>query len=261
MLRIYDSLGNTIVANDESDDGPDIYLTDAYYSRDILFNWVAPYSGKYFVAANWNQGSYYKYYNLSVYEDRDTASSGIGTKGPADKDLVYVFKSEKTGPAVSLASQSYFYTVKPDEAANVRSQASWPWVEKTATFEAAHSNPAQAVPIFRFWSDKNQSHFFTVSGAEKNQIMAWSANGTNGYDWRYEGEGFNVYTTAAPTDSVGKSAIPVYRLFIADKDFNPTNGASSGHYYTANQAEYTSMAKLVGVAGEGIAFFGEVPGA
>ena len=72
LLRIFDTHGNTIVANDESDDGADVFLLDAYYSRDIIYNWVAPYTGTYYVSASWNQGSYYKFYSLALYEDVDT---------------------------------------------------------------------------------------------------------------------------------------------------------------------------------------------
>lgn len=254
LLRVYDSQGNTMVANDEADDGSDVYLSDGYYSRDIIWDWVAPYSGTYYVSADWYQGSAHKFYALSVMEDIDTA------KGPANKDLIYVFKSEKTGAGVSPASSSYFYTVSADEAAYVRSQANWPWVEKTATFEAAHSNPNDAVPVFRFWSDKTQSHFFTISAAEKAQIIDWSSTGKNGYDWKYEGENFKVYTSSTPTDALGKAAIPVYRAWMDDKDFNPANGVVGGHFFTADRAAYDAMVKLVGVTGEGVAFYGEVPG-
>lgn len=72
ILLVYDQFGNVIVANNESDDGSDIYLGDGYYSQDIIFDWVAPYSGTYYVSASWNQGSYYKFYSLSLYEDRGT---------------------------------------------------------------------------------------------------------------------------------------------------------------------------------------------
>ena len=60
---------------------------------------------------------------------------------------------------------------------------------------------------------------------------------------------------------LGKSAIPVYRAWMDDKDFNPSNGASGGHYFTADKTDYDAMINLVGVVGEGIAFYGEVPGA
>jgi hypothetical protein len=181
-------------------------------------------------------------------------------KGPADKDLVYVFKSEKTGVGVSPASYSYFYTVDANEANYINGRSSWPWVQKTSTFEAAHSNPSSSVPVFRFWSDKFQSHFFTINSAEKDQIISWSKTGTNGYDWKFEGEGFRVYANGMTTDGLGKSAIPVYRLWMDDKDFNAANGLSGGHFFTADKGEYDRMIKLVGVKGEGIAFYGEPPG-
>jgi len=181
-------------------------------------------------------------------------------KGPAAADLVYVFKSEKIGAGINPASFSYFYTASVQEANSIKSQSNWPWIEKTATFEAAHSNPTIAVPVYRFWSEKHQSHFFTINQNEKEQIIAWSLTGQNGYDWKYEGENFKVYTSSTPTDDLGKSAIPVYRIWMDDKDFNSVNGLSGGHYFTASKDEYDAMVKLVGVKGEGVAFYGEVPG-
>jgi Ca2+-binding RTX toxin-like protein len=182
------------------------------------------------------------------------------SKGPAASDLVYVFKSEKVGFGINPASYSYFYTTNTQEAVSIKAQSNWPWVEKTATFEAAHSIPSLSVPVFRFWSEKFQAHFFTINKDEKDQIISWSKTGQNGYDWKFEGENFKVYTSSMPTDTLGKSAIPVYRIWMDDKDFNSSNGLSGGHYFTANKTEYDSMIKLTGVVGEGVAFYGEVPG-
>ncbi|NKE67293.1 peptidoglycan DD-metalloendopeptidase family protein [Ramlibacter sp. RBP-2] len=202
-----------------------------------------------------------KSYTFTVVSAASQPSATDQAKGDADKDVVYVFKSEKVGPGVNPASYAYFYTVQASEAAFVKSQSAWPWVQRTSTFEAAHSNPDSAVSLYRFWSEKHQSHFFTINTAERDQILTWSASGINGYDWRLEGEGFRVYRDSSPTDSSGKSAIPVYRVWIQDKDFNPANGSSGGHYFTADAAEYHSMLALVGVSGEGVAFYGEVVGA
>jgi len=200
--------------------------------------------------------------NIEYFDFNDQKSVTLAAllKGPANKDIIYVFKSEKTGAGGNPASYSYFYTVDAAEANYIKGQASWPWVQKVATFEAAHSNPLSSVPVFRFWSDKHQSHFFTINSAEKDQIINWSKTGTNGYDWKFEGEGFRVYADGTTTDGLGKSAIPVYRLWMDDKDFNAANGLSGGHFFTADKGEYDSMIKLVGVKGEGIAFYGEPPG-
>jgi hypothetical protein len=181
-------------------------------------------------------------------------------KGPAASDLVYVFKSEKTGPAVNPASYSYYYTSDVDEVNYINAQANWPWVQKPSTFEAAHSNPAQATPVFKFWSDKLQAPYFTISTAERDQIISWSAAGKNGYDWKYAGTGFSVYTSAAPTDEMGKNAVPVYCVWMDDTDFNSVNGLSGGLLFTADKVEYDGLVKLVGVTGAGIVFYGEVPG-
>jgi len=75
LLRVFDSQGNAIVANHEADDGAPLVLSGVRYDQDVIFNWVAPYSGTYYVEANWNQGNFYKYYSLNIYEDKDTASS------------------------------------------------------------------------------------------------------------------------------------------------------------------------------------------
>ena len=181
-------------------------------------------------------------------------------KGPAASDLVYVFKSEKTGPAVNPASYSYYYTSNLDEVKYINSQANWPWVQKASTFEAAHSNPSLSTPVFKFWSDKLQAPYFTISAAERDQIISWSSTGKNGYDWKYAGTGFSVYTSSAPTDDLGKSAIPVYCVWMDDTDFNPANGLSGGLLFTADKVEYDGFVKLVGVTGVGTVFYGEVPG-
>jgi hypothetical protein len=181
-------------------------------------------------------------------------------KGPAASDLVYVFKSEKTGPAVNPASYSYYYTSNLDEVKYINAQANWPWVQKASTFEAAHSNPGLSTPVFKFWSDKLQAPYFTISTAERDQIISWSSTGKNGYDWQYAGTGFSVYTSSAPTDALGKSAIPVYCVWMDDTDFNPANGLSGGLLFTADKVEYDGLVKLAGVTGVGAVFYGEVPG-
>lgn len=97
FLTIYDNNGKMIAANNESNDGSDIFLGDAYYSQDIIFDWVAPYTGIYYVSASWNQGEYYKYYSLSVYEDLDTVQATPTTtfNGTGSNDMfTSTFRSE-----------------------------------------------------------------------------------------------------------------------------------------------------------------------
>lgn len=73
LLRVYDKVGNTVVVNDESDD-QNFQLSDGLYFADQINNWVAPYSGVYYVQASWNQGSYYTFYSLLLNEDINTVT-------------------------------------------------------------------------------------------------------------------------------------------------------------------------------------------
>ncbi|NCD43309.1 MAG: hypothetical protein EOL88_14650 [Bacteroidia bacterium] len=83
LIQVYDNLGN-VVATDTSG-SLDTYGTD------YVWNFVAPYSGTYYVSAGWSQGtaSINKFVMLSIYEDVDTAT-------PASQDT--------TPPCISLSA-------------------------------------------------------------------------------------------------------------------------------------------------------------
>jgi serralysin len=72
-IRLYDSSGNAIAVNQP----------DTEYGTDFLTEFVAPYTGTYYVDAGWNQGTYYTSVALLVLEDRDTVPSFVfgGTNG------------------------------------------------------------------------------------------------------------------------------------------------------------------------------------
>ena len=78
IVIVYDQYGNAIKTGD-----------DGSYGNDIVWDFVAPYSGVFYVSASWNQGSYHKYVSLSIYEDIDTAT-------PASQDT--------TPPYLSLSA-------------------------------------------------------------------------------------------------------------------------------------------------------------
>jgi hypothetical protein len=76
LIEIYDSLGNVIAVDDDSYFGT--------YGTDYVWDFVAPYTGTYFVTAGWDQGNYSKYVSLSIYEDIDTAASKTSIKATSD---------------------------------------------------------------------------------------------------------------------------------------------------------------------------------
>lgn len=67
VLLLYDNFGN-VIATDEN---------EGTYGSDMIFNFVAPYTGKYYIDASWYQGfaDAHKFVSVSVYEDVDTIPS------------------------------------------------------------------------------------------------------------------------------------------------------------------------------------------
>jgi len=99
ILLVYDNLGNVILANSESDDPADFYLSDGYYGVDSIYDWIAPYTGTYYVDASWHQGSYYKFYFLSINEDVDTQPPVV----PVDTTAPLLSSLSPTDNATSVA--------------------------------------------------------------------------------------------------------------------------------------------------------------
>jgi serralysin len=78
LLRVYDHLGNTIAA--DSGGGT--------YGYDFILDWVAPYTGTFYVNASWDQGSYYDSCSILITEDRDTISRTVVTGTSASDSLI-----------------------------------------------------------------------------------------------------------------------------------------------------------------------------
>jgi hypothetical protein len=127
------------------------------------------------------------------------------------KRHLYRFWSDK--------NQGHFYTLSSEERNLVISSYSDSvWRYEGVGFYAYASDDSSTVPVYRFWSDKYQGHFYTISDSEKEHVI-------NNYDdnvWKYEGVGFYVYPVGSKLGS------KVYR-FWSDK-----NGH---HFYTASHQE------------------------
>lgn len=83
-------------------------------------------------------------------------------------------------------------------------------------------NPSPAatpsVPIYRFWSPQNRTHFFTASAAEKDMILLTYPAAT----WTYEGVAFRAF----PTPVAG--TVPLFRFW---------SPRLRGHFFTADGGE------------------------
>lgn len=114
---------------------------------------------------------------------------------------------------------AHFYTADDAEAAAIAA-GDRNWVGEGRAFGAYASNAgsceAGTVGVYRFYSVRYRSHFFTADQAERDTIRRTDGN------WSYEGLAYCV-----PTAGEAEST-PVYRFW------SPRFGK---HFYTANQAE------------------------
>ena len=85
---------------------------------------------------------------------------------------------------------------------------SWPKISHAST----------SIPIHRFWSYTNQSHFYTASEEEKSLVIANYPENV----WKYEGVAYNAF------GDTGSEIVPVYR-FWSDENQH--------HFYTASEDE------------------------
>lgn len=124
---------------------------------------------------------------------------------------VYRFWSERDG--------RHFYTLDENEYLYILANYSdYIWHFETKAFYAYKNQNAGTLPVYRFWSDKNLTHFYTISETEKNYIL-------NNYPddvWRYETIAW--YANQNPTAGMS----PVYRFW---------SPAEQTHFYTISDAE------------------------
>lgn len=121
-------------------------------------------------------------------------------------------------------NQHHFYTTDYTEAQRVVDL--WPetWsYEPAQTFQVANAatngtcSPG-LTPVYRFWSDQKQGHFYTASEAEKNSVIKnWPTI------WTYEKVAFCASITASLA-----MPDPLYRFWSDQKQ---------GHFYTADSTE------------------------
>jgi hypothetical protein len=75
-----------------------------------------------------------------------------------------------------------------------------------------------SMPVYRFWSDTYQGHFYTVSANEKANIIATYP----AHIWRYEAVAYSAFTTQVA------GTVPLYRFW---------SDTMRGHFFTASASE------------------------
>lgn len=146
---------------------------------------------------------------------------------------VYRFRSPVTN--------GRFYTVDEAEKNKLIDESSHVWTFEGPAFHAWTTKYfPNLAPVHRFWSNLSNSHFYTISEAEKDFLRANYPQ----HIWTYEGVAFYAY----PEGSQPLDASPVYRLW---------NAADNSHFYTIDpqEAEKILTKDSHAFLFEGIAFY------
>lgn len=178
----------------------------------------------------WLEGQLYVFMNIdrvvdAEYGNRVTLGSSTLTvnysvTGPGRGEVKPVFRFW------SDVLSHHFYTTSESERDFVTQ--TWPetWTdyERIAYYLPVDENDPNAHPVYRFWSSTLNSHFYTISETERDNIL----NEYPTYVWELEGVVFYAY----PEGDQPADAKPVHRFWSAK------NGT---HFYTISETEKDSI--------------------
>jgi hypothetical protein len=172
---------------------------------------------------------------VSIYIDIDQhleIESGYRvTLQSSELEVEYIVGDDLPMPAVAVhrfwsdVLQGHFYTATESERVKLLNDYTDVWTYEGVVFHV-FTDPTEpnVLPVYRFWSDKSQSHFYTMSEGEKDKLRA-----NHAAVWTYEGPVFYAY--AEGLEPAG--AAPVYRFW---------SERLGRHFYTISESE---MYKLV----------------
>lgn len=114
----------------------------------------------------------------------------------------------------------HFYTISAEEK-NYVEMNNPNWKFETVAFYAHNSTigngqTLNVSPVYRFWSDSKQAHFYTISADERDLIIK------NDKSWKYETIAYYAFKTQVP------GTVPLYRFW---------SNEYQTHFFTANEDE------------------------
>ena len=133
--------------------------------------------------------------------------------------------------------RGHFFTISEPEKDHIVANLSADWSYEGTAYPAFVQPRLDAVPLYRFWSNRYRGHFFTISEPETDHVYANLSR-----DWSYEGVAYYVY----PDASAGGA--PVYRFW---------SNRYKHHFFTVSEAEKDNIVANLSSdwSYEGIAFY------
>lgn len=213
----------------------ELYLSDRGYGAANAWTTV-----RRFVQGVWGSS------RVAVALEGGSNLTAVGS-GQAYFDNFMVVAGSATTPSLSEVyrfwspvTQSHFYTISKVERDKLIKGYSDVWTFEGTAFKAAPTPFASSLaPVYRFWSDVTQSHFYTISETEKDKLLREYRK-----IWTFEGIGFYAY----PEGRWPSGTRPVYRFW---------SDVKSAHFYTIDESERDKFLKdYRGIyTYEGIAFY------
>ena len=161
-------------------------------------------------------------------------AGGLAARAAAPDTEAVEFYNTTTG--------HYFLTANASEALGIDDGAAGPGWERTGrsfqVWSMKSAAPADAQPVCRFYSSGANSHFYTASAGECQQLKMLEATERNATGtvkgWGYEGTAFYVQT---PTDSGQCPAGTTQIMRIYNNGF--ATGAGSNHRFVDDAGALT----------------------
>ena len=132
----------------------------------------------------WSNRSERHFYTASYAEAQSVADTWPDTW--AYEGAVFTADPTCTGPAVhrfwSNRLGGHFYTASESEKNEVLQRYPDTWQYEGQAYCAVDQNHPDAIPMYRFWSNQKQAHFYTADTTERDHVIAtWPTI------WAYEG--------------------------------------------------------------------------
>lgn len=174
---------------------------------------------------------------LQVHTPYSNEIEYCGGSAVGSVDAVQVAYTGRAFPAYRFYNgdfKSHFFTASAGEAQGIIKN-NFAWAFEGVAFNVLRTaDCVDALPVYRFWSMAYSTHFYTISEAEKNNIVA------NNPNWSFEGSVYCAY----PTDQA-ESTDPVFRLW---------NNTDQRHFYTLSEEERDQLV-TDGWNYEGVAYY------
>lgn len=136
----------------------------------------------------------------------------------------------------NASTAAHFYTSSVAEADDLLADFSSAFHLEGPAFWVATAPSSGLSPVHRFYNAQTGVHFYTISEAERAQLVAARSQ------FRYEGVAYHASQVA------GAGMVPLYRFYVPSKGF---------HFYTASESEKTNIQANLGATYryEGIGYY------